>query len=42
MIFDPELNQVIGFGGKNYRYVMQDNTFTLNQGKVEILDRKGL
>jgi len=38
MIYDSKLEQVIGFGGKNYRYQFQNKTFVIEKGKIVFID----
>lgn len=41
LIFDEKRNQVVGFGGKNYRYRMQTATFTIEEGTVIPITNEG-
>lgn len=41
MIYDEKRGQIIGFGGKNYRYVAQHNTFQLTDSTVEVISQLG-
>jgi len=41
IIYDKNLKQIIGFGGKNYRYVFQNNTFKLENNEIIKLDAEG-
>jgi hypothetical protein len=41
MIYDEELQKVILFGGKNYRYVMQHNTMAIDGGEFQVLSDEG-
>ncbi|KAA3637953.1 MAG: hypothetical protein DWQ02_05805 [Bacteroidetes bacterium] len=41
LIFDEKRNKVVGFGGKNYRYRMQQTIFTLEEGKVVPITNEG-
>ena len=41
MIYDSKSEQVIGFGGKNYRYQFQNKTFIIKNEKVVHIDSEG-
>ena len=41
MIYDEKLQQVIGFGGKNYRYKAQRTTFTIEKNKIKAITNEG-
>ncbi len=41
MIYDSKLEKIIGFGGKNYRYKFQNKTFSIENGKVVLIDSEG-
>ena len=41
MIYDKKLEEIIGFGGKNYRYVFQNATFKLENNEIIIIDAGG-
>jgi len=41
MIFDTRLQQIIGFGGKNYRYVCQNKTFKIENNKIVVFNTEG-
>ena len=41
MIYDTKLEQVIGFGGKNYRYQYLNNTFLIEKNKVILIESEG-
>lgn len=41
MIYDSKLDQVIGFGGKNYRYKFQNKTFRIENGLIVLIDVDG-
>jgi formylglycine-generating enzyme required for sulfatase activity len=41
LIWDPERRQLIGFGGKNYRYRAQQSTLTIRAGRLETLATEG-
>ncbi|NIR48900.1 hypothetical protein GWO43_10725 [candidate division KSB1 bacterium] len=41
MVYDEKLERVIMFGGKNYRYQVQQNTLTVVGDKVIVLSRDG-
>ncbi|MEP1097362.1 MAG: kelch repeat-containing protein [Cyclobacteriaceae bacterium] len=41
MIYDSERKQIVGFGGKNYRYNFQRNTFKIVEGKVTTIASDG-
>ncbi|WP_242092953.1 Kelch repeat-containing protein [Aestuariivivens sediminicola] len=41
MIYDKKSNKIIGFGGKNYRYVFQNVTFKIENNQIHVIDRGG-
>ncbi len=41
MIYDSQLQQVIGFGGKNYRYILQNATFKIEGDAVKVITMDG-
>ena len=41
LIFDPSSNRIIGFGGKNYRYVPQATTFSIIANSIIPLNIEG-
>lgn len=41
MIYDEDLDQLMGFGGKNYRYVFQNKTFTIKGKNIVMIADEG-
>ena len=41
MIFDSHRIRAIGFGGKNYKYIVQNKTFSLDDGRIRIMSDEG-
>ena len=41
LVYDQENNSIIGFGGKNYRYVPQGKTFSIAGDEIEFISSEG-